>query len=401
MDHTSAHSAATLSPTREATVAYNHDDDAIKAKEEEKVLKHVHDAHVHDIFVQEAAPPAAVEVADDHGHSHETSCEAQVMENYNLSFRIGSLFIIMGTSAIGVFAPILIYRISPYKEGGLRDWTLTAGKFFGTGVIIATAFIHMLPEGLEKFDSECIGEGWHSYHAFGGLFCLISSFLLQLVELAALSKLDSLAQKNDDAMVEKGLVPMPTHTHKHPVPYEHCHHGIHEEGHVHSAGFLESDQSMRNIGTFILELGILMHSIIIGITLGTEDEESVMTLLIALVFHQFFEGIALGSRINDLHCKCWKKPVLMGLLFIIMTPIGIAIGIGIRNTLNPGSSILAQGILDSLSAGILLYNAYVSLMSIEINHNVGFRKSPWFRKLFCFLFMYCGAALMAVLGTWA
>lgn len=315
-------------------------------------------------------------------------------------------------NCIGIFSPIILYRVSPFQQGSARDYVLTAGKFFGTGVIIATAFIHMLPEALERFDSECLGEGWHSYHAFGGLFCMIASFLLQIIELAALSNLDAIARRNASntatsvdsnevvagKVSEKGVA-APAHLEAN--HYEHNHHGINEDGHVHSAGFLENDQSVRNIGTFILELGIVMHSIIIGITLGTTDSDSFQTLLIALVFHQFFEGIALGTRVNDLQHKTWLKPILMGLLFICMTPIGVAIGIGIRSSLNPPAAILAQAILDSLSAGILLYNAYVSLMSIEINHNTGFRQSSLQRKVFCFLCMYAGAALMSILGKWA
>lgn len=266
----------------------------------------------------------------------------------------------------------------------------------------------MLPEAIERFDSDCLGEGWHSYHAFGGLFCMLASFALQIIELAAISNLDAIARRNTTATSrgidveesvkndQKGISEMiEGHTH------EHNHDGISQDGHVHSAGFLEKDQSLRSISTFILELGIIMHSIIIGLTLGTGDSASFQTLLVALCFHQFFEGIALGTRVNDLQCKSWRKPIIMGTVFVCMTPIGIAIGIGIRSTMNPPSSILAQAILDSLSAGILLYSAYISLMSIEINHNVGFRKSSLTRKVFCFLCMYFGAALMSVVGIWA
>lgn len=328
-----------------------------------------------------------------------------------MPMRIGAIFIILATSAVGIFAPIILYRISPFQEGSVRDWILTAGKFFGTGVIIATAFIHMLPEALERFGSECLSEGWHSYHAFGGLFCMLASFALQVIELTALSNLDAIAKrnaqrKNADAQIEELTAAAKLGAKDYTTPdalanHEHNHYGISQDGHVHSAGFMENDQSLRSISTFILEFGILMHSVIIGITLGTVDSSFFITLLIALVFHQFFEGIALGTRINELQCKSWTKPIIMGLLFVCITPIGVAIGIGIRSTMNPRSSILAQAILDSLSAGILLYSAYVSLMSIEINHNVGFRKSSVGRKVFCFLCMYLGAAMMSIIGMWA
>ncbi|KAI9030712.1 Zinc/iron permease, partial [Phycomyces nitens] len=342
------------------------------------------------------------------------ACAAEPLEEYNLSMRVGSIFIILATSAVGIFAPIILFRIRPFKAGGFRDQVLTIGKFFGTGVILATAFIHMLPEALEHFSSPCLSEGWRSYHAFAGVFCMIASFGLQLIELAALSNLDSLAKKRaltaraDDTNPDvEGLAYSkvePSKLQENVNTHEHNHDGISTDGHVHTAGFLESDdKALQNMGTLILELGILMHSIIIGITLGTTDNDEFTTLLITLVFHQFFEGIALGTRINDLGCKSWLKPTIMGSFFIVMTPIGVAIGIGIHSAFssNSGSFVLAQAILDSLSAGILLYSAYISLMSIEINHNVTFRKSPIMQKAICFLSMYVGAGLMALLGKWA
>ncbi|KAG2200305.1 hypothetical protein INT47_000298 [Mucor saturninus] len=390
----------------EDETVHSHDDDTHSHEHSESSVSssnsHDDETHSHE------HTDNSVSSGSSHGHSHGSqSCEVEDISDYNMPFRIGSIFIILATSAVGIFSPIILYRISSFKDGSIRDWVLTAGKFFGTGVIIATAFIHMLPEAIERFGSDCLGEGWHSYHAFGGLFCMLASFALQIIELAAISNLDAIARRN---IAVTGHIDV-----KNPSTYqkeisekvgahsqhEHDHNGISQDGHVHSAGFLENDQSLRSVSTFILELGIIMHSIIIGLTLGTADNTSFQTLLIALCFHQFFEGIALGTRVNDLQYKSWKKPVIMGIIFVCMTPIGIGIGIGIKSTMNPPSSILAQAILDSLSAGILLYSAYISLMSIEINHNVGFRKSSLPRKVFCFLCMYLGAALMSVIGIWA
>ncbi|KAI8084335.1 Zinc/iron permease [Gilbertella persicaria] len=284
------------------------------------------------------------------------------------------------------------------------------GKFFGTGVILATAFVHMLPEALENFDSDCLSDGWKSYGAFAGVFCMISSFALQLLELAAVANVERIRAKKateslsadiekrhtsnsslDSSMTANQITTLETE----------CHDHAHE--HIHSAGLLEDEEAFKHIGTLILELGIVMHSIIIGITLSNTGSDEFVTLLIALVFHQFFEGVALGTRINDMNIKGWTKPLLMGTLFIVMTPIGCAIGIGIHSSFNPNSSssILASAILDSLSAGILLYNVYISLMSQEINHNADFRRTPFIRKFVCFVSMYCGAGLMALLGKWA
>ncbi|KAI8367280.1 Zinc/iron permease [Blakeslea trispora] len=333
------------------------------------------------------------------------------MTDYNLPLRVGALFIILGTSALGVFAPIILHKISPYTRNSIRGWILTIGKFFGTGVILATAFVHMLPESLEKFSSSCLGEGWKSYEAFGGVFCMISSFALQLLELAAVANIDRIRQKkaaeimdadiekrerSSDASLDTGATANQITGHM-----DTCHEHTHE--HVHSAGLFEEEDAYKHLGTVILELGIVMHSIIIGITLSNTGSAEFITLLIALVFHQFFEGVALGTRINDMNIKGWTKPAFMGTLFMIMTPIGCAIGIGIHSSFNPrsSSSILASAILDSLSAGILLYNAYISLISQEINHSEEFRRMPFMRKFACFISMYLGAGLMALIGKWA
>lgn len=111
----------------------------------------------------------------------------------------------------------------------------------------------------------------------------------------------------------------------------------------------------------------------------------------------------MGTRIDEMNIDGWKRPTIMGSIFCIMTPIGCAIGIGIHSSFSTdlSSSILASAILDSLSAGILLYNAYISLMSNEINQNPEFRQSTLTRKAVCFVSMYFGAGIMALIGKWA
>ncbi|BAF17730.2 Os05g0472400 [Oryza sativa Japonica Group] len=48
----------------------------------------------------------------------------------------------------------------------------------------------------------------------------------------------------------------------------------------------------------VFELGIIVHSIIIGISLGaSESPSTIRPLVAALTFHQFFEGIGLGGCI--------------------------------------------------------------------------------------------------------
>lgn len=62
--------------------------------------------------------------------------------DYDVPLRIGTLFVVLVTSAIGVFAPMLLINL-PFKT--LNTMVSTGIKQFGTGIIIATAFVHVCP----------------------------------------------------------------------------------------------------------------------------------------------------------------------------------------------------------------------------------------------------------------
>lgn len=63
------------------------------------------------------------------------------------------------------------------------------------------------------------------------------------------------------------------------------------------------DSSMFSLDWFVfqvLEIGIVVHSVIIGISLGTAQSiDTIKPLLVALSFHQFFEGMGLGGCISQ------------------------------------------------------------------------------------------------------
>jgi len=161
----------------------------------------------------------------------------------------------------------------------------------------------------------------------------------------------------------------------------------------------------------ILEAGIIFHSIMIGVSLGASGGSQWVPLFIAVVFHQMFEGLALGSRIGQLvwtDGRGWKRWVMAGTfgvrplspprvphparspsvpcsfaVFIpcapadtesgrrirqLITPIGVAIGIGVHSAYNPnsGAALLSIGVLDSISAGILIYAGLVEMLAHDV-----------------------------------
>ncbi|KAJ3255413.1 hypothetical protein HDU77_003704 [Chytriomyces hyalinus] len=178
--------------------------------------------------------------------------------------------------------------------------------------------------------------------------------------------------------------------------FAHNHHNGHAHTHASTTNF------SKEIATIILECGILFHSLIIGVTLGVTPDDSFTTLLVAVAFHQLFEGMALGVLIGKLSMSLTSKRLLC-LMYPLTTPLGLAIGIAVRHSYNENGTqmILVQGIFNSLSAGILFYNTYTELMSEEISHSKHFRGFTVGFKTACFLAMYLGASAMAIIAIWA
>jgi zinc transporter 1/2/3 len=149
---------------------------------------------------------------------------------------------------------------------------------------------------------------------------------------------------------------------------------------------------------------VIFHSVFIGLTLAVAGEEF-PTLYVVLVFHQTFEGLALGSRLASIEWPKSKRwtPYWLATGYAISTPIAIAIGLGVRQSFAPGSqtTLIVNGIFDSISAGILIYTGLVELMAHEFMFSGYMQRAPIKEVLAAVGTMALGAALMALLGKWA
>ncbi|KAF9429953.1 high-affinity Zn(2+) transporter zrt1 [Podila epigama] len=165
-----------------------------------------------------------------------------------------------------------------------------------------------------------------------------------------------------------------------------------------------SERRFRAISTYFLEFGIALHSVIIGVTLGTTGSPKFKSLFVALLFHQFCEGIALGCRIAYLGLRRTSSKLwLLSAWFAMSTPLGMAIGIMIRLTYDTESIqfIIVRGVFDALSSGILLYTTMVHLITAEMTNNQSFRVSRLSHQIEQFLALWVGAAIMAVIAKWS
>ncbi|KAL1532574.1 TPR repeat-containing protein zip4, variant 2 [Salvia divinorum] len=368
------------------------------------------------------------------------ACDAQREEDdgcrddqYALTLKLIAIAAILVMGVCGVAIPLV-----GKKRRFLRtDSNLfVAAKAFAAGVILATGFVHMLPDATEALTDACLPKNPWSKFPFSGFIAMMAALGTLLADFVGTQyyerkqrkqEEESQIAKADSSEVgsESGIVPIETRAkvfgeeeggamhivgmHAHAAHHRHSHsreHGScdghrvedqHGHSHLHSFGF--EDNTARHI--VVLELGIVSHSVIIGLSLGVSHSPCTIRPLIgALSFHQFFEGFALGGCISEAKLRSLQS-TLMACFFAITTPIGIGIGIGISSFYNASSprALVIEGILDAISAGILVYMALVDLIAADF---LSKRMSCNTRLQFVSYFLlFLGAALMSLLALWA
>ncbi|KAI6779936.1 uncharacterized protein J7T54_000236 [Emericellopsis cladophorae] len=334
---------------------------------------------------------------------------AATPRDYDVGLRVGLLFAILATSALGVFGPILLQRFVPRK----LNLFFVLLKQFGTGIIISTAFVHLYTHAYLMFSQPCVGvlgfEGTTSALVMAGIFL---SFLVEWIgNRVVLAKI-----KSEAALTAK----------------------------ERSKAMLSSEV----VSVLVMEVGILFHSLLIGLTLVVAGDSYFLTLFIVIVFHQIFEGLALGTRIaalgtgQHIHTHGLPEPsadseahktadtlpiasssssssslvagvplgrkLILASLFAFITPIGMAIGIGVLDQFNGRNkaTLIAIGTLDAVSAGILVWVGCVEMWSADWmtgahGKQAELANADWITTSVAFFGLIAGMALMSFLGKWA
>ncbi|UPK93619.1 hypothetical protein LCI18_004554 [Fusarium solani-melongenae] len=408
-------------------------------------------------------------------------------EGYNLGLHVGGL-----CAGFPVAAKKLPWLKIPPS-------VFFACKHFGTGVLVATAFVHLLPTAFGSLTNPCLPELFTEvYPALPGVIMMGSMFLLFIVELYLNAKTGGHSHGGPtgtsfgDASTHVPHAHTHAHTHAHKPstasrdtatssywgddqrteadvdisyekamaqkfyeknsqPYEHPSDDdnsystmpawfvvFYEQYVRQRAEMMEMIQHTRKISSAkfdeqitseispshfdaegqevdpqvykkmstnitLLEGGILFHSVFVGITIAMTTD-GLVVLLTAIMFHQMFEGLGLGSRIAAVpYPRGSFRPWLLVFAFGTTAPIGQAIGIASRNSYDPESELglIMVGVFNAISSGLLIYAALVNLMVEDFlseEANLLMTKKD---KITAIAWVFLGAFGMSVVGAFA
>ncbi|KAI3812564.1 hypothetical protein L1987_17275 [Smallanthus sonchifolius] len=359
--------------------------------------------------------------------SESPELEACWDEQAALILKIVAIASILLAGIIGVAVPLVgkKWRILRPDSG-----FFFSTKAFAAGVILATGFVHILPDATSALSNPCLPKFPWSSFPFSGFIAMMAALVTLLVDFISTQYYEGKQEKHiqtsgievDDldsvvvplVLKEGGLdedgggngidiVGVDGHDAHHTHFHENgqMHEQLESHSHKHAFGD-DSDGVVRYaVVSQVLELGIVSHSVIIGLSLGVSQSPcTIRPLLGALSFHQFFEGFALAGCISQARFGILRSTLMAG-FFAVTAPISVGIGVGVSSFYNHNSprALIIEGILDSISAGILIYMALVDLIAAEFLSKR--MKSNLGDEIVSFLALFIGAGLMASLAAWA
>lgn len=321
-----------------------------------------------------------------------------------LHLKIGAIASILVAGTIGVCLPVLGRTFSVLSPDRNIFFVI---KAFAAGVILATGFVHILPDAFESLTSECLSSNpWASF-PFAGFIAMIAAVCTLMVDASATGYYQRSHFKNqnkgnhiNEAATELAANVNDSEHENHLHAHSHATHG-----HAHGSNTVDEDSKIRHrVIAQVLELGIIAHSVIIGISLGASESPcTIRPLVAALSFHQFFEGMGLGGCIVQAGFRNKSLAVIfMTFFFAVTTPFGIALGIGISSAYNENSptALIVEGLFNAASSGILIYMALVDLLAADFINSSRMQKNGSL-QLCSYVALLLGIGAMSLIAKWA
>ncbi|PPD80603.1 hypothetical protein GOBAR_DD22468 [Gossypium barbadense] len=272
---------------------------------------------------------------------------------------------------IGVSLPLFSRRmlsLGPERE------LFTIVKAFALGVILATGYMHVLPDPFDGLMFDCLPENpWRKF-PFTTFVAMLSAIVTLMVYSFAMSvyrkhhaKALMAGDGTDVARLENGDVQIENHGHEH--------HGVMNE---------KSQQLLRH--------RVIAQLLKIHVPLGHS--------LLLFASTKCFEGMGLGGCILQAEYK-FKLKAIMVLFFSATTALGIVLGIGLSKVYSETSptSLIVVGLLNASSAGLLNYMALVDLLAADF---LGSKLQTNMKlQIWSYVAVLLGAGFMSVMAKWA
>ena len=370
-------------------------------------------------------------------------CAQQTTDVQLLAFRISAIFIVLVCSLLGV---LITLQGKYWNLMRLHPFSITLAKTVGTGILFACSLVHLLQPSNQSLTSPCVPYAFNTtYQAYAYLYCMLAFLGMQFLQnylgsivrrrkYASLAPVGSSEKSCKDCAnsirPDIDIEAMEIAVNRVSEPASELTEEPVLKG--NELGLIMHDSSERvaeknlqqlsDVGTtadsqdiseqvttvlsvqeaLVAEFAFNVHSVIIGITTGLALNSQLTVLVIALSFHQFFEGVALGGRLFSAGFQ-GIYDLAFTLLFAFASPAGMAAGLRVLTTsslnVNGEVFLLTQGTLDGCTSGLLLHIAASKLL-IDFSTDCRAAEDSMVKLGALYLAVSLGAGFMAYIGMY-
>lgn len=282
-----------------------------------------------------------------------------------LDIKLGALVVLLSITLLFGFAPLCIIRGAGRcsVDPDLRRRLLSLISCFAGGVFLATCLLDLLPDYLQGITEAFSHAGITLHFPLPEFIVAMGFFLVLVLEQIVLAFKDqsSLHVEEHRALLVDPSIQANNRNGRHHS--HHYHHGADDNG-THFRIDYSSQSALR---AFILVFSLSLHSVFEGLAVGLQEEgKEVLEICLALMIHKSIISFSLAFKLSQ---ERLRRPVVAGclLLFAVMSPLGISLGIGLTETKAALQHQLVCCTLEGLAVGTFIYITFMEILPHELS----------------------------------
>uniref|UniRef100_A0A146P5Z1 Zinc transporter ZIP1 n=1 Tax=Fundulus heteroclitus TaxID=8078 RepID=A0A146P5Z1_FUNHE len=283
-----------------------------------------------------------------------------------LELKLGALVVLLCVTLLFGLGPLCVVRgggrcsADPEVRRRLLSWV----SCFSGGVFLATCLLDLLPDFLQNTGEAFRDAGIKLQFPLPEFIVAMGFFLVLVLEQIVLACKDQSSSLLEErrALMADSSVQAGDGSGRH----QRRRGSLESGGHAH--GDLGSQSALR---AFVLVFSLSLHSVFEGLAVGLlEDGEEVLQVCLALLIHKSVISFSLSAALSQGRLR---RAVVSGCLlaFAVMSPLGIALGVGLTETKTSPRHRLARCTLEGLAAGTFIYITFMEILPHELASSRG------------------------------
>ncbi|XP_003457618.1 zinc transporter ZIP3 [Oreochromis niloticus] len=274
-----------------------------------------------------------------------------------LEIKLGALVVLLSVTVLFGFAPLCIVRGAGRfsMQPDIRRLLLSLISCFAGGVFFATCLLDLLPDYLQSINEAFSSAGIKLQFPLPEFIVAMGFFLVLVLEQIILAFKDQTSPSPEER--RSLLVDSSIQSNDHRRRQD----SADSDGHFHVD--FGSQSALR---AFILVFSLSLHSVFEGLAVGLlEKGQEVLEICLALMIHKSIISFSLTVKLSQARLR---RSVVVGclLLFAVMSPLGVGLGIGLSETKTSPGHQLARCTLEGLAAGTFIYITFMEILPHEL-----------------------------------